>query len=73
MEEVTGRRHVRLIQSRKPLRKGFDEVRSHTKFLSNLIEVGDIRGETTGRGRAMGDTTFDWNTATADAAPVARA
>ena len=69
---MTGRRHVRLIQSREPLREGFNEVRSHTKLLSNIIKVGDIRGETTGRGCAMRDATLYWNAATAHAAPVTR-
>jgi hypothetical protein len=69
---MTGHRHVRLIQSREPLREGFNKVRSHTKLLSNIIKVGDIRGETAGRGRAMRDATLDWNAATADAAPVTR-
>ena len=69
---MTGRRHVRLIQSREPLREGFNKVRSHTKLLGNIIKVGDIRGETTGRGRAVGDASLDWNAATADTAPVTR-
>ena len=69
---MTGRRHVRLIQPGEPLREGFNKIRSHTKLLSNIIKVGDIRGETAGRGRAMGYTTFDWDAATADAAPVTR-
>lgn len=70
--KMTGRRHVRLIQSREPLRKGLNEVGSHTKLLSNIIKVGDIRSETAGRRRAMGDATLNWNAATADAAPITR-
>ena len=68
--KMTGRRHACLIQSGEPLCEGFNEVRSHTKLLSNIVKVGDIRGETAGRGCAMGDATLDWNATTADTAPV---
>jgi hypothetical protein len=69
---MTGRGRVCSIHSREPVCEGFDEIRSHTKLLSNVVEVGDIRGETTGRGRAMRDATLDRNAATADTTPVAR-
>lgn len=70
--KMTGRGRVCSIHSREPVCEGFDEIGSHTKLLSNIVEVGDIRGETAGRGRAMRDATLDRNAATADAAPVAR-
>ena len=69
---MTGHGRVRSIHPREPLREGFDEVRSHPKLPGDIIKVGNIRGETAGRGCAMGDMTFDWNTAATDAAPVAR-
>ena len=69
---TTGRRRVYLIQSGEPLSKGFDQVGSNTKFLSNIIKVGGVGGGTTGRGRAVGDAAFDWNATTADAASVTR-
>ena len=68
----TGHRHVCLIHAREPLREGFNEVGSYTKLLSNVIEVGDVGGETTGRGRAVRDATLDRNAAATDAASVTR-
>lgn len=70
--KVTSRRHAHLIQSGEPLREGLNKIRSHTKLLCDVVKVGDIRGETAGRGCAMRDATFDWNAATADTAPVTR-
>jgi len=68
---MTGRRRVCLIHPGEPLREGFDKIGSHTKFPSDIIEVGDVGGETAGRGRAMRDATLDWNAATTDTASVA--
>ena len=68
---MTGHRRVRSIHSGEPLREGLDKVRSYAKLPSNIIEVGDIRGETAGRRRAMGDAAFDWDATAADAASVA--
>jgi len=70
--KMTGRGPGRSIHSRKPLREGLDKVGSHTKLFSNVIEVGDIRGETTRGGRAMRDATLEWDAATADTASVTR-
>jgi len=69
---MTGHGRVCSIHPREPLREGFNKVRSHTELPSNIIKVGDIRGETAGRGCAMGDMAFDRNTAATDAASVAR-
>ena len=69
---MTGHGRVCSIHPGEPLREGLDKVRSHTKLPSDIIKVGDIRSETAGRGCAMGDAAFDWNTATTDAASVAR-
>jgi hypothetical protein len=68
--KTMGRGRVYSIHSREPLREGFDKVGSYTKLPSNIIKVGDIRGETAGRGRAMRDATLDRNATTADAASV---
>ena len=70
--KTTGHRRVCSIHSRKSLREGFDKVGSYAKLPSNVIKVGDVRGETTGRGRAVRGMTFDRNVATADAASIAR-
>ena len=69
---MTGRGRVCSIHPRKPVGEGFNKVGTHTKFLGDIIEVGDVRGETAGRRRSMRDATLDWNTAAADAASIAR-
>lgn len=65
-------RHACLIKSREPLSKGFDKLRPYTKLFGNIVKVGDVGGETTGRSCALRNVTLDRDTAAADAAPVAR-
>ena len=54
------------------MRQGFDKVGPHTEFLSNIIKMSDVRGETARRGRAMRNAALDWDTATTNAAPITR-
>ena len=69
---MTGHGRVCSIHPGEPLREGFDEIGSHTKLPCNIIKVGDVRGETAGRGCAIGDATFDRDATTTDTASVAR-
>lgn len=46
---MTGHGRVCSIHPGEPLREGLDKVGSHTKLPSDIIKVGDIRGETAGR------------------------